>query len=115
MIPLYNLDDEISNMDSDTDLPELDKVKFSKLKNLKKRKMIIKFKSVEGADGYEIRYSTKSNMMSARARTTKKTSYTVSSLKKKKYYVRVRAYYYGEDEEKVYGAWSAKKSIKIKK
>ena len=49
---------------------------------------------------------------SAKSKTTKKATYTISKLKKgKKYYVRVRAYNKGK---KAYGDWSKKKAVKVK-
>ncbi|MFR6560990.1 MAG: fibronectin type III domain-containing protein [Eubacterium ventriosum] len=59
-----------------------------------------------------MQYSLKSNMKSAKSKTTKKATYTISKLKKgKKYYVRVRAYNKGK---KAYGDWSNKKAVKVK-
>lgn len=91
------------------------KVKLSKVKNVKKKSMKITWKKVSGANGYQVAYGTKSNFKGAKKKATKKTSLTVKKLKKKKtYYVRVRAYK-TVDGSKVYGAWSAKKKVKIKK
>ena len=48
-------------------------------------------------------------------KSAKKTSLTIKKLKKgKTYYVRIRSYAL-DGNKKVYGAWSAKKKIKIKK
>ncbi len=67
--------------------------------------------------GYEIQYSLKSSFASAKTVTVKKaksTSKTVKKLKSgKKYYVRIRAYK-TVDGEKIYSAWSAKKTVKTK-
>ena len=79
---------------------------------VKKGKVKVKYKKVAGAAGYQIQYSLKSNMKSAKSKTTKKATYTISKLKKgKKYYVRVRAYNKGK---KAYGDWSRKKAVKVK-
>lgn len=67
--------------------------------------------------GYQIRYSTKSNMSSAKTATVKSTtatSKTIKSLKaKKKYYVQIRTYKTVKGV-KYYSAWSARKSVKTK-
>lgn len=94
---------------------DIEKVKITKIVNIKKKKIQVKFKDVEGADGYEIRYSTKKNMSSAKTRTTSNNKYILSSMKRKRYYIQVRAYYYGESSQKIYGSWSAKKSVKVKR
>lgn len=87
------------------------KVKLTKVKAAKKGKVNVKYKKIKGVAGYQIQYSYKKNMKAAKAKTTKKATYTLKKLKKgKKVYVRVRAYFKG----KVYGAWSAKKSVKVK-
>lgn len=53
---------------------------------------------------------------SSKTKTTTKTKYTLTSLKKKKkYYIQVRAFGYDSSDKKVYGKWSAKKSVKINK
>ncbi len=73
------------------------------------------WKTVKGASGYEIQYSTSSKFKNAKTTTEKKnTKKTIKKLKKgKKYYVRVRAYRLVKNK-KVYGAWSASKNIKVK-
>lgn len=104
-----NLDDDITNSNKPG------KVKLSKVKNVKKRSMKITWKKVSGANGYQVAYGTKKNFKGAKKKVLKKTSLTVKKLKKKKtYYVRVRAYK-TVNGEKAYGAWSAKKKVKIKK
>ena len=92
------------------------KVTISKVRNIKGRKIEIKYKKVSKAKGYQVRYSLKSNMGSSKTKTTAKTKYTLTSLKKKKkYYIQVRAYRYKTSKKKVYGKWSSKKSIKVNK
>lgn len=89
----------------------------SKLQNLKGRSLKVTVKKVSGATGYQIRYSTKSNMKSSSTATVKNsTTKTISKLKKgKKYYVQVRAYKTDSAGKKVYGKWSQTKKITIRK
>lgn len=89
---------------------------IKKLENKKGKKLTVKLsKKVSGATGYQIAYATKSSMKGQKTKTFKGTSITIKSLKKKKtYYIRVRAYT-KKNGQTVYGSWSKKKSIKIKK
>lgn len=100
-----------------------DKVSVSKpavksVKNVKGKKADVTLKKkVSGADGYEIRYSLKKNMKSAKKVTIKKAATlkaTIKGLKKKTYYVQARAYK-TVDGKKYYSGWSAPKTVKIKK
>ena len=93
------------------------KVKKPTVKNSAKKTMKVSFKRVKGAAGYEIRYSTKSSMKSAKKVTTKKTSATIKKLTKgKTYYVQVRAYKLDSAGKKVYSkAYSTKAKVTIKK
>ncbi len=93
------------------------KVKKPRVKNSAKKTMKISFKKVKGAAGYEIRYSTKSNMKGAKKTTTKTTSKTIKKLTKgKTYYVQVRAYKLDSAGKKVYSkAYSTKAKVVIKK
>ena len=89
------------------------KVKGLKL-TAKKKAVAIKFKKASKAKKYEVTYSLKSNFKGAKTKTTSKTKITIKKLKsKKKYYVKVRGFY-TLDGKKVYGAYSGKKSVKIK-
>lgn len=119
-----NKNDNINNNKSDnknnkgTDKKiTVGKVTIKKIRNVKGRKIEIQYNKINKADGYQIRYSLKSNMMgSSKTKTTTKTKYTLTSLKKKKkYYIQVRAFGYDSSDKKVYGKWSAKKSVKINK
>ena len=77
----------------------------------------VTIKKVAGAAGYEVQYSTskKFTKKTTKSKTTKKTSYTVKSLKDKTtYYVRVRAYKLDENKNKVYGSWSKVKRVKVR-
>ena len=67
-------------------------------------------------NGYQIRYSTKSNMAGAKYATAGKASKSkkITKLKKKtKYYVQVRTYTISK-KVKYYSKWSAKKAVKTK-
>ena len=94
------------------------KVNGIKVKNASGKKLNVQWKKVSGASGYELQYATKSNFkrgVSKKGISSKKTSATYTKLKKgKTYYVRMRAYV-KVNGKKVYGSWSSKKSIKIKK
>lgn len=73
----------------------------------------VTYKKASRAKGYQVQYSTKSNMKSAKTVKTKKTSATISKLKANEaYYIRVRAYNTSSKKKTQYGAWSAK--IKVK-
>jgi|GEM_PF-2852172 len=83
-----------------------------------KKKITVQWKKDSQATGYQIQYSTSSSFKSGNSTklvnkntTVKK---TLTSLKSgKKYYVRVRSYK-TISGKKVYGAWSAKKSVTVK-
>ena len=92
------------------------RVKITKARNIKKRKLSVKWKKVTGTKGYQIQYSTNKKFKKAKTKTTKKTTLTIKKLKKKKvYYVRVRAYTIDSSGKKVPGKWSKVKKVKIKK
>ena len=92
--------------------------KLKSVKNSSNGGITVKWDSMTGVDGYELCYSIKSNFKSSVVKSELDSSVTSASyyglLKKKKYYVRIRAY-----EEingiKEYGKWSKKKSVLIKK
>ncbi len=92
--------------------------KLKSVKNSGSRSMTVKWSGVSGASGYELWYSKKSNFKSGvekkelGASETSVTCYGLS--KNKKYYVKVRAYEL-VNGTKVYGKWSGKKAVKIKK
>ena len=89
--------------------------KLSKVKKAKKG-FTAKWAKVN-VDGYQIRYSLKKNMKTAKTVNVAKTatSRKVSKLKaKKKYYVQIRGYKM-INGKKVYSDWSAKKNVTTKK
>ncbi len=93
----------------------IDTVRIIKLKNSATKKLTIKYSQASKAEGYQIRYSTKSSMKGAKKRFVSSNIYSIKGLKKKKYYIQVRAYIVDEDGDKVYSAWSSKKSVQVKK
>lgn len=109
---------------SPTVTPSMDKVSVAKpaiksVKNVKGKKAKVTLKKkINGANGYEIRYSLKKTMKSAKKVTIKKANtlkVTISKLKKSKtYYVQARAYK-TVNGKKYYSSWSGKKNVKIKK
>ncbi|MBO5303026.1 MAG: fibronectin type III domain-containing protein [Lachnospiraceae bacterium] len=92
--------------------------KLSSVKNVKGKKLTVKWKKNKKASGYEIEYATAKSFKGskiAKVSGGKKTSATIKKLKKgKKYFVRVRSY---KKSGKVnyYSAWSNVKNVKIKK
>lgn len=93
-----------------------EKTSIKKVTNVSGKKMKVTVKKISGAKGYEFRYASNSKMKSAKRVTGKSTSKTIGSLKKgKTYYVQARAYKTDSKGKKIYGSWSGKKSVKIKK
>lgn len=81
-----------------------------------KKQIRLTWKKQSKVSGYEIRYAIKANMKKAkRIKVNAKTaSKTIKKLKsKKRYYVQIRAYK-TNDHKKIYGNWSAKKTLKTK-
>lgn len=97
-------------------IPMLTGTEFTKLTRGKKSFTAKWTKSV-GVDGYQIKYSLKKNMKNAKTVTVKgakNIKRTIKDLKKKKkYYVRIRAYKTIKGK-KQYSEWSAKKAVKTK-
>ena len=93
------------------------KASLTSAKNSKSKQILLKYKKVSGAKGYEISYSTDKKFKKAvTKKNTAKTSYTISKLKKGKiYYVRIRAYKMDSKGKKVYGKHSSMKKVKVSK
>lgn len=84
-------------------------------KNNKKKSVTISWKKVKGAKGYQIQYALNKGFSTKKSKHTTKTKITIKKLKKKKAYsFRVRAYVL-DGKKKIYGKWSAVKSVKIRK
>jgi hypothetical protein len=99
---------------TDSDLTAPVKVKGLKLKKIKGKKIKVTFDAVEGASGYQIRYSDNKNFKKAKNVTSFTNKVTLKKLKKKKScYVKVRAYKTSGNVRK-YGKYSGVKVIKIK-
>ena len=91
------------------------KVKISKIANRKGKKALVKFGKAVGAKGYQVTYSTDKSFKSAKNKNVSKNSITLTGLKKNKtYYVKVRAYT-NINGKRVYGAYSTKVKVQIKK
>lgn len=111
--------DDIITLDDEV---EVDKVSGLKVTNKKGNYIYVSFKKVSDADGYEIRYADNKSMKNATIFASKvlkgyfkNSKGKIKFTKGKTYYVQVRAYIIDEDDEKIYGDWSAKKKVKIKK
>ncbi len=92
--------------------------KLSSVKNIRGKKMMVKWKRNTKVSGYQIQYSTSSKFKNAKKVTVKPNKITkkmVSKLvKKKKYYVRIRTYRKISGKT-YYSSWSGSKSVIIKK
>lgn len=97
----------------DVQIPK--KVTIRSLKKKKRGKFVVKYGRVSEADGYEISYNQGSRLfLSEKTTETSSLSKTVKNLKKgKKYYVRVRAYKWDSNGEKLYGPYSRVKRVKV--
>ncbi len=79
-----------------------------------KSSVTVKWKKVSAADGYQIAYSTSKKMKGKKTKLVKKKKVVLKKLKKRTYYVRVRAYKM-VNSKKVYGTWSKSAKVKVKK
>ena len=118
-------DDDADSIGEDTDDEDdivVGQVKNVKLTNKKVKRIYISYSAVSGAKGYEIQYATNKKLSGAKKLTStttkgyfKKKGKKATFKKGKTYYARVRAYAKDSSGDKVYGKWSAIKSVKIKK
>ena len=93
------------------------KAKIKYIKNKKGKKVSLKWAKISRVTGYNVRYATtKKKLEKAKVKNIKTNipKYTIKKLKKKKYYVQVRAYR-TVNGKKTYGDWSKVKSVKVKK
>lgn len=94
----------------------LGKGKLTSLKNKKGRKLVVKCKSVSGAGGYQIVAATNRKFRSNKKTiTTTKRTATLKKLKKRTYYVKVRAYRKDSTGKKIYGKYSSVRKVKIRR
>ena len=93
------------------------KAKIKTAKNSSSKKIKLTLKKISGVNGYEIKYSTdKKFKKSVKKVTSKKTTKTITKLKKgKTYYIKVRAYKLDSKGKKVYGKYSAVKKVAVTK
>ena len=99
--------------------------KITSVKNVKEKKAVVKWAKKSGITGYQVRYSINKNMKKNVKTVTinKQTTgnITVKKLEKKKtYYFQVRTFTKVKNKATgktttVYGKWSGKKEVKIKK
>lgn len=95
----------------------LPKVSSVTVKNIKKKTVIVKWKKVRGATGYELQYGRKANFKKSatKLKVITKTTFSIKNLiKKKVYYIRVRAFCKSSGK-KIYGKWGKTKKIKVKR
>ncbi len=86
-----------------------------KATNKKGRKAFVKIPKVKGAKGYQVRYATNAKMKGAKTKITTKRSVTLKKLKRKTYYVQVRAYKVDSARQKIFGKWSKKCKVRIRR
>lgn len=101
---------------ADATRPAVSKGKVKALKATKAKQVLVKWKKVSGANGYQVTYSLKKNFKKAKTVnvSASKAKVTLKKLKSKKvYYVKVRAFkvYRGQT---YYGAYSKAKKVKVK-
>ncbi|MDE7312613.1 MAG: leucine-rich repeat protein [Eubacterium sp.] len=88
-----------------------------KLQSKKKGQIQAGFQAIDGAAGYQVDYSLKKSFVSAKTKEVRKSAKakTITGLKAgKKYYIRVRAYSLDSMGNRIYGAYSAVKSVIVK-
>ena len=92
-------------------------VVITKSKNIKSKKIELKWKKIKNIAGYQMKYYQKGKSASAKKLTLAKTlkKYTIKKLKKKKtYYIKMRTYIVYNNKI-YYGAWTKAAKVKIKK
>lgn len=102
-----------------TVIVEPKKEAVTSLKSRGKNQLTVKWKKDSKATGYQIQFSSNSKFKGAKTRTVnnnRTTSKTITGLKAgKQYYVRVRAYQKFSRKTTIYGAWSNKKTVVVRK
>ena len=91
---------------------------ISSAKNVKTKKIKVKFSPVSDVSGYELQYATNKSFtksVGSKLLAASKSSCTLKKLKKgKTYYIRLRSYLADEGDD-VCSPWSAIKKVKVKK
>mgnify|MGYP002587714087 CR=1 FL=1 len=108
---------EAEDNPNETETIKVSKAKVTYAKNKKGKKISLKWAKISKVTGYNVRYATtKKKLKKAKVKNIKTNTpkYTIKKLKKKKYYVQVRAYR-TVNGKKIYGDWSKVKSVKVKK
>lgn len=110
-----NTKPQTNQQQTTTQVTKPKRVKITKAKNVKKKKISLKYKKVNGAKGYQIRWSDNKRFQGYEQKNTAKRTATLKGLSKKTtYFIKVRAYKMS-GKKKVYGTWSKVKRIKVKK
>lgn len=107
---------ELSRYSYETPIRTVNSTVIKYLKSSKRGQLTVKFTTVETCNGFELQYCTnKSFKKASKVKLNKnKTSSTLKKLKrKKKYYIRIRAYV-KENGKTYYSVWCPTKSKKIK-
>jgi len=105
---------ETPSKESEPEVKAPKAVSISSAKRTGATKAKITWKKISDAAGYEIIYSTSKDFKSKKTKVVAagRTSFTISGLKKKTcYYVKIRAYKKNSKGKKIYGAYSARKTI----
>lgn len=93
-------------------VPAPAKPTIKSLIRLSKSKARVKIKAVSNASGYQIYYATKKTFSNKAKVSGRKTNIVLKKLKKKTYYVKVRAYILNNGV-KTYGKWSKVKKLSV--
>ena len=96
---------------------KLGKAKLVSVVNKKKNKVVVKIKKAENATGYVVQYAKSKKFKNAKSVVISKKSVQkiiLKNMKKKTYYVRVRAFR-KLDKGTEYSSWSTAKKVKVRK
>lgn len=91
------------------------KVVICSAKNKRGKKIVLSWKKVKGANGYELQCADNRKLKKKKRKQISKTKYVIKKCKKRKtYYIRIHAYKL-DGKKKVYGNWSKVKKVKVRK
>lgn len=88
---------------------------ITKAKNVKGKKIKVQYQCSEPCDGYEISYASKKDFSNQKSAKVKSNTVTIKKLKKKTYYVRVRAYRKDVNGNLYYTPYSKTKKVVVTK